>query len=439
MLVFAQGQQAIVSGPWAGNIELRNAMIWLEVNNQVKKVIVRYGKSTDKNETYKTIEFKGDLQNEFNPIKFSLNGLDFNTTYKYELEIDGVVIQNKDYLFTTKDIWRYRKPAPDFTFLTGSCAYFNEPMYDRPGKPYGNDSTIFKTMAETPAAFNLWLGDSWYTREVDYSSPWGMNYRVALDRSRPILQPLLRAMPQYFMWDDHDYGPNNAGKSFIHKKESREIFKNYTLNPSYGEEEKGIYTKISYSDVDIFMTDNRYFRSEPRYPDSLHGKLNPDKTYFGKTQMEWLKNTLLHSRATFKIIASGSQVLNFASLQDCMCAYPNEFYELMNFIRDAKVEGVLFLTGDRHHSEVIEFNYDGVYPLFDITVSPLTAGLSRVRGNELNNPQRVEGKLVTAHNFGRINVTGNKDERELRIDFLGLRGEKLGSWSISEKKLKFIK
>ncbi len=427
----------VLSGPWAGNITQRTAMIWLEVDEHTDNVSVRYKKEGHPADSFKTVVYRGALQQTFNPVKLEINRLDINTTYQYEIQINGSSITGADFKFTTQDLWKYRKPAPDFTFLAGSCAYFNEPVYDRPGRPYGGDSSIFKTMAETPAAFNLWLGDSWYTREVDFSSPWGMNYRVALDRSRPVLQPLLRAMPQYFIWDDHDYGPNDAGKSFIYQSESREIFKNYTLNPSYGRDGKGIYTQISYSDVDIFMTDNRYFRSEARYPDSVNGKPNPDKTYFGKEQLEWLKNALVHSRATFKIIASGSQVLNFSTNYDCMCSYSHEFNELMDFIKEAKVEGVLFLTGDRHHSEVIQYQRDGMYTLYDITVSPLTAGVGRVRGNELNNPQRVEGKLVEAHNFGKISVTGKKDERELLIDFMGTYGAKLGRWSISEKQLKF--
>lgn len=438
-VMFADAQPAgmVVSGPWAGNVSLRTAMIWLEVDEKTERVSVRYKKTTEPADSFKTVAYRGALHQPYNPLKLEINRLDINTTYQYELEVDGNIIRHPHFKFSTQDLWRYRKPAPDFTFLAGSCAYFNEPVYDRPGRPYGSDSSIFLTMAETPAAFNVWLGDSWYTREVDYSSPWGMNYRAALDRSRPVLQPLLRAMPQYFIWDDHDYGPNNSGKSYIHKQESREIFKNYTLNPSYGSDGKGIYTQMSYSDVDIFMTDNRYFRSDARYPDSIHGKPNPDKTYFGKEQMEWLKNALLQSRATFKIIASGSQILNFATNYDCMCHYSYEFYELIQFIRNAKVEGVLFLTGDRHHSEVIQFNHEGIYTLFDVTVSPLTAGIGRVRGTELDNPQRVEGKLVEAHNFGKISITGKKDERELRIDFMGTYGAKLGSWSVSEKKLKF--
>ncbi len=424
------------SGPWAGNVELRTATIWMEVSPDVKNIKVNYfrmpGKTFAGNVVYATT-----LGKDFAPVKLELTGLDIHTNYTYEIELDG----KKEVLpfttsFTTKDLWQYRKPAPDFNFLTGSCAYFNEPRFDRPGRAYGSDSTIFTTMAKTPATFNLWLGDSWYTREVDYSTVWGMNYRVSLDRSREILQPFLASMPQYHIWEDHDYGPNNAGKSFIFKEESRRIFINYTANPSYGMDGKGIYTKISYSDVDIFLTDNRYFRSEQTFPDSIDGKPNPAKSYFGAEQMDWLKNALLASRATFKIIATGGQILNPASSFDCMRFYSFEYNDLLNFLQQAKISGVLFLSGDRHHSEVIKLERAGNYPLYDVTVSPFTAGISRVRENEENNPARVPGTLVQLHNFGNISISGEPKKRKLRVSFIGLKGEQIASWEVDESELK---
>ena len=424
------------SGPWAGNVDLRSATIWMEVAPSVKKVTVSYFKMPGKIKAGGGV-YAVPVGQSFSPVKIELNGLDMDTRYLYEVYLDGKKQQLAySTYFTTRDLWQYRKPAPDFNFLAGSCAYFNEPLFDRPGKPYGGDSTIFTVMAKTPAAFNLWLGDSWYTREVDYNTVWGMNYRVSLDRSRKVLQPLLAAMPQYHIWDDHDYGPNNAGKSFILKEESRKIFMKYTLNPSYGMNEKGIYSKVSYSDVDIFLTDNRYFRSEQRFPDSVNGKPNPAKTYFGSEQLDWLKNSLLASRATFKIIATGSQVLNPFSPFDCMRFYSHEYYELLNFLNETKISGVIFLTGDRHHSEVIKMERPGTYPLYDITVSPFTAGVSKVRGGEENNPAREKGTLVEAQNFGNISVSGPAKQRKLSIDFIGLNGEKLASWQIAESAIK---
>lgn len=437
-ICYAQNSTGIVSGPWAGNVELRNATIWIEVIPEVKRISVKFYAKGDAGK-FKIINYKGELGKEFNPVKIELNGLEMNTTYNYNVLIDGRQIQQKNALqFTTKDLWQYRKPAPDFTFLTGSCAYINEPEFDRPGKPYGGDSSIFETMAKTKAAFHLWLGDNWYTREADYYTTWGLNYRPSHDRSLPVLQNFFSSMPQYAIWDDHDYGPNDAGKSYILKEESRKVFINYWCNPSYGEDGKGIYTKVSYSDVDIFLTDDRYFRSEDEIPDSINGQPNKDKGYFGAMQMEWLKNALLFSHATFKIIATGSQVLNPFNSWECMRHYSAEYNELMNFISAQKINGIIFLTGDRHHSEVIKQERKNLYPLYDVTVSPYTSGISKVTGDELNNKWRMPGTLVEEQNFGKITISGKLNERVLKVEFIGVKGDKFGEWSVNEKEIEDV-
>ena len=425
----------LVSGPWAGDVQMRTAIIWAEVTPAAKKVAVKYY-SKNNPALKKSLVYKGMLGNDFNPIKISLNGLDFNTEYYYTLLIDDKEINtNFKTKFTTQDLWQWRKPAPDFSFLAGSCNYVNDPAVDRPGKPYGGDSSIFETMAKTGAAFHVWMGDNWYTREVDFGSAWGLNFRASHDRAQKIIQPFMASMPQYSIWDDHDYGPDNSGKSFYLKEESREIFKNYMLNPSYGEEGKGIYSKINYSDVDLVLTDDRYFRSEDDMPDSINGIPSKDKHFFGPMQMEWLKNSLEFSTATFKIIVIGSQVLNPLGKAESMQRYSAEYNELINFIKKQKINGVVFFSGDRHHSEVIKVEQPGFYALYDVTISPYTAGVSKASGEEKNNQYRVNGTLVEENNFGKISVSGNKDNRILKVDFIGTKGQKLGTWSVNNKEL----
>ncbi len=433
-LLLAQAKTEIVSGPWAGNVELRNATIWVEVTERVKTVAVKFAPMGST--AFKTKLYKGVLGNEFNPVKVELNDLMPNTTYSYQIIIDAKPI-SLPYAtkFTTKELWQWRKPAPDFTFLTGSCSYVNEPPYDRPGRPYGGDSTIFETMANTPAVFNLWLGDNWYTREVDYFTPWGLNNRASRDRSMPILQKFWASMPHYAIWDDHDFGPNDSDGSYILKDVSREVFKNYWLNPSYGQDGKGIYTKVSYSDVDFFMLDDRFWRDADNLPDSINGLPNPDKRMYGEQQLKWLQNALVNSQATFKIIATGSQVLNPVSPFDVVRAFSRDYNIIMEMLAKYKINGVLFFTGDRHHSEVIKVQRPGLYPLFDITCSPLTSGTHKFGGAEKENPFRVYG-LDQVQNFGKVTVSGKAKERKLEIEFIGVKGERYGSWSISENELK---
>ena len=173
-------QPPVVSGPMLGTIELRDAKIWFEVAPSVTKATLKVNKKGESTARY--ISYKGSLGNEFNPITFTVGALEPNTTYEYSLLVNDKPTKAGGQ-FTTKKLWQWREPTPDFSFLTGSCSYFNEPAYDRPGVPYGKDSSIFASMSKENAALMLWLGDAWYTREVDYFSEWGLWYRASKDRS----------------------------------------------------------------------------------------------------------------------------------------------------------------------------------------------------------------------------------------------------------------
>ncbi len=433
-------KSAIVAGPMLGQVELRTVRIWIEAGREAKNASIRYWKKSDPKTTWiKAIP--GDYTREFKTVQVEIGGLDISTTYGYNILVNGIATK-KGGEFTTKDLWQWRKPAPDFSFLTGSCAYFNEPVYDRPGKPYGGDSSIFETMAKEKSAFMIWLGDNWYTREADYYSEWGLWYRASHDRSLPVLEQFWKAMPQYAIWDDHDYGPNDADKTYFLKDASRNIFMNYWANPSYGQDGEAIYSKLSYADCDFFLMDDRWYRSADDMDPFVDGKPNPNKRMWGKKQMEWLKNALVFSKANFKFIVTGSQTLNTISPFDCLQHYPVEFNELMDFLKEEKISGVVFLTGDRHHSEVIRYDRTDTYPLYDITSSPLTSGLGIVSNNgnkEKDNPARMTGTLVEAQNYTRISVSGKPKERVLKVEFIGIKGDKLGEWTLPEKEIKVAK
>lgn len=432
----------LVAGPMLGPVELREASIWVAVANAADKVELRLKKQDDTRERI----FIPDISShfEFNTGVIVLTGLEPATAYEYTLTVTDAKKKTeiRKGALTTKTLFQWRNPAPDFSFLTGSCAYINEPVYDRPGRAYGLDSSVFETMAKEKSAFMLWLGDNWYTREVDYQSKWGLWYRAMHARKLPVMQNFLRSMGHLAIWDDHDYGPNDYGKSFYLKETSRDVFNHFWLNPSYGNQNEGIYTRYQYNDVDFFLLDDRWWRDYDKLPDSINGKPNEVKRMLGKAQMDWLKQELLYSRdnpfISFRVIVNGSQVLNPGSPFDKLLDFPVEYYELIEFIKQEKMEGVLFFSGDRHHSEVIKVKHEGLYPLFDITCSPLSSGTHKFGGPEMNNPWRVVG-IDQKQNYGRVTVTGDKANRKLQVDFVGEKGELLGSWKVAAAELKFTK
>ena len=415
-----------------GHTELRTTIIWMETTT-ANGWSLKY--NSEVNKKINTVTEPSITRiNDHYILKFTLGNLEPGSHYQFNILAKNISIAAGN--FSTQPLWQWRSPAPDFSFLTGSCSYFNEPVYDRPGKPYGGDSSIFEPMAKENAAFMLWLGDNWYTREADYLSNWGLNYRPSRDRSLKVLQSFWKAMPHYAIWDDHDYSWNDGDKSYPLKEESRNVFMKFWCNPSYGENAQGVYSKFTWNDVDIFLLDDRWFRSNDRMLDSANGQPNPAKKMFGDQQMDWLKNALLQSQGnsniSFKIIATGSQVLNPWSPIDCLRHFPVEFNDLLNFIKDNNINGVVFLTGDKHHSEIIKMDRPGTYTLYDITSSPLTSSVARTSGPEKNNPNRVIPE-VDEQNYTRVSITGNRDQRKMIFEFLGIRGQKLAEWSIMLK------
>ena len=77
----------------------------------------------------------------------------------------------------------------------------------------------------------------------------------------------------------------------------------------------------------------------------------------------------------------------------------------------------------------------GTYTLYDVTISSLTAGISKVKPAGLQNPARIPGILIEEHNFGKITVTGKPNERLLTVNIHSAKGDKLAEWSIGEKEL----
>jgi alkaline phosphatase D len=296
--------------------------------------------------------------------------------------------------------------------MIGSCNYVNDPADDRPGTPYGSEHEILGAMAAQKADLMIWMGDNVYTREVDYLTPRGLRYRYRHDRALPEMQPLLAATRHYATWDDHDYGPNDSDGSFPLKDASLETFALYWPAVRYGAPGlPGVFQRVQWSDVEFFLLDDRYHRKPDRWPPG------PDRRMLGEAQMSWLKEALVASDATFKVVVLGNQVLNPMARGEALTLFPVEYKELLGFLRTASVEGVLFVSGDVHHSELLKVHPEGLYPLYDFTSSPMTAGVSALRPDnpEFANPSRVPGTYLAEHSFGTLRVEGPRGRRRITL------------------------
>ena len=269
----------------------------------------------------------------------------------------------------------------------------------------------------------LWLGDNTYLREPDWYTRTGFLHRYTHTRSLPELQPLLASTHHYAIWDDHDYGPNDSDGSFIHKDMARDIFALFWGNPSYGLPGKGgITSQFRWADVDFFLLDNRYFRTSNNLKAG-------EKTLLGDAQFDWLINALATSDATFKIVAIGGQVLTtYTGNETYVNICPEERTRLLRRIDEEGIKNIVFLTGDRHHTELSKVVNKSGNSVYDLTVSPLTSGVHQTSEANL---LRVEETLVTTRNFGILEFDGPRKGRSMTMRIFDSNGKELWSRKIT--------
>ena len=92
-----------------------------------------------------------------------------------------------------------------------------------------------------------------------------------------------------------------------------------------------------------------------------------------RAQLAWLENALLGARGRVKLVAGGSQFWNAASRFEGLYQYPTEQRRLADFLLAARIDGLIFLSGDRHFGELLRVERPGAYPLHEFTSSPLTS------------------------------------------------------------------
>lgn len=413
----------VAAGPMVGVTAMRSARIWFQAAKG-GMAQVEYWPEATPNSLLRSPPSILQGSQQF-AVTVTLGDLKPGTRYSYRVLVDGKPA-SPVLGFATQVLWQWRTDPPDFRVVTGSCAYTNEPAFDRPGTPYGDGEAIFNRMAEARPDLTLWLGDNLYFREVDFDSPWGMAARYVHSRQQPALQALLRTGTHAAIWDDHDYGPNDSNSSFILKDTSLELFKRYWPNPSFGLPElPGVFTAVRQGDAEFFMLDDRWYRDDDK--DGAAGKV-----MLGAAQVRWLKNALLNSTANFKIIANGSQMLDMQTPRnrESWSHFAEERQSFIDWLTENKVNGVMFLSGDRHYTELLQWPRAGSYPLHELTCSPFTAGPSDI-STKPPTPGRVPGTLVVERNFCTMDFSGSRSNRTLVIRSIANDGRELWKHSLS--------
>jgi alkaline phosphatase D len=246
---------------------------------------------------------------------------------------------------------------------------------------------------------------------------------LAADRV-PGFARMKRDLPVMAIWDDHDYGVNDAGAEFPWKQRSKDLFCAFwgvaADDPRRGRD--GLFHARIFGPpgrrVQVVLLDTRWFRSPLRRTDQrgAAGRErylpddDPDKTLLGAAQWRWLEEQF-RQPAELRLVVSSIQVVVDGHGWERWGNLPRERARLYALIAETRASGVVFLSGDRHLGAFYRQAVDVPYPLHEMTSSGLTKSYrSREPG-----PNRI-GEILGEINFGTVAI----DWRAGRVD-LALR------------------
>lgn len=269
----------------------------------------------------------------------------------------------------------------------GSCNKMDKPQ------------TMFSEIAANKPDVFIWLGDIIYA-DTNNMTALAAHYRRL--KVNPEYKKLREKSQIIGIYDDHDYGANNAGKGLPNKAASKKCLLDFLDVPKNAlvRKREGAYQSYLFGKgqqrIKIIVLDTRYFR------DTLISRIpNLDGDILGEAQWQWLERELRNSPANLNILCSSIQVIADDHRHDKWGNFPNARKRLLTMISHVRPKNLLILSGDRHMAEISKLDLQGLsYPLYDFTSS----GLTHMRSGSSETNHFREGKLVIQRNFGLLKI-----------------------------------
>lgn len=217
-------------------------------------------------------------------------------------------------------------------------------------------------------------------------------------------------VPFLVQWDDHEVRNNWFPGQYIgdidqRYQQQRQIDQlaayakqamfEYSPMRAHAHDPERVYRQFHYGPLlDVFMLDERSYRGKNNA--NLQTEADADSAFLGSAQTRWLKQALLKSKATWKVIASDMPIsvivkdLNKDVPAGLMEAWANgdhgpargrelELAALLRFVKQHKINNLVWLTADVHYAAATHFHPDRAAfkeftPFWEFIGGPLNAG-----------------------------------------------------------------
>jgi hypothetical protein len=320
------------------------------------------------------------LADDDNIVRFDIDGLVPDTPYVYAVEADGELDATRTGTFRTFPV-----DAASFRVAFASCARS------------GSNGAVYDAIRESNPLLYMNLGDLHYANITDEEiGPFLRAYRSALATNAQ--SALYRSTSTAYVWDDHDYGGNDANRLSSSRAAAQEAYR--LVVPHYplegGADDGPIYQAFTIGRVRFIMTDARSER-DPK------GGENP--SMLGAEQLAWLEGQLRAAAAAGSVVvwANGTPWIGEASpSSDSWAGYAGERERIGALIAELGLSrGLVMLSGDAHMVAIDDGTNSGYggagFPVFHAAALDRPGG---VKGGPYS-----EGTFPGAGQFGTLDVS----------------------------------
>lgn len=278
-----------------------------------------------------------------------------------------------------------RKTLPDFFIHSGDTIYADGVV---PAEVKLDDGSIWKNLT-TPEK----------SKVAETLDEFRGNYRYNLLDAN--LRRFNAEVPTLAQWDDHEVrnnwypgqildDPKYKVKSIdLLAARGRRAFLDYLPLRFNADDPEQVYRGFNYGPMlDVLMLDERSYRG-PNTPNQ-QTTINDESVFLGSDQINWIKQRLLTSKATWKVIASdmpigiivgdaGGKYEAFANGNGPALGRELELADLLSFIKRNKIKNVVWVTADVHYCaahfyDPAKAQFKDFAPFWEFVAGPLNAG-----------------------------------------------------------------
>ena len=280
-----------------------------------------------------------------------------------------------------------RKAQPDVFINVGDTIYADQPLQSEVKLDDGRMWKNVVTEAKSRVAQSL----------ADFRG--GYQYNLSDDHMRRFNAEV----PQIVMWDDHEVRDNwywerrnDADARYAEKSvavlaaRGRQAFFEYNPLPLVADDPERIYRSVPMGPlVEVFALDMRTFKGANS--DNRQTVNDPSSAVFGSVQLQWLKDALKRSTATWKIVAAdlplglivGDGANRYEAVANGEPGAPLgrelEVADLLSSIKRERIRNVVWITADVHYCAAHEYHptrakFTDFDPFWEFVAGPLHAG-----------------------------------------------------------------